>query len=91
MFNRSQWNFAHVTTVLLSWRAQNFLVFGRIRYELEHCEFSLKFEFDLNIVIGTAVPHIFGIISIMYFSYFHYMVYLLYTFAEFNYPHPHPH
>ena len=39
MLNRSR-HFAHVTTVLLSWRVQNFVVIGSICYEQEHYKIS---------------------------------------------------
>ena len=56
LFNWSQWNFAHVTTVLLSWRVQNFLVIGRICYEQEYGEISFIFYFDRNIVSQGLDP-----------------------------------
>ena len=38
-FNRSQRNFAHVTTVTLSWHVQNFIVIGWPYFKSEHCFF----------------------------------------------------
>ena len=54
ILNRSQRNFAHVTTVTLSWRVQNFVVVGRAHFKLEYCKFWSNFEFDRNIVSGTG-------------------------------------
>ena len=54
ILNRSQRNFAHVTTVTLSWRVQNFVVVGRVHFKLEHCKIWSNFEFDRNIVSGTG-------------------------------------
>ena len=54
MCNRSQRNFAHVTTVTLSWRMQNFVVIGDVYFEREHSKFWSNFEFDRNIVSGTG-------------------------------------
>ena len=54
MLNQSQWNFAQVTTVLLSWCVQNFIVVGWIYYEQEYYEVSSNFEFDRNMVSGTG-------------------------------------
>ena len=51
---RSQRYFAHVTTVSLSWRVQNFVVIGRVYSKLEHSEFSSNFEFDRNMLSGTG-------------------------------------
>ena len=56
LFNRSQQHFAHVTTVILSWCVQNFVVytivtcakFGCDRwstFKLEHCNFWSNFKF----------------------------------------------
>ena len=44
----------NVTTVLLSWRVQNFTVISWICYEQEHYKISLNFEFDWNIVSRWA-------------------------------------
>ena len=38
-FNRSQRNFAHVMTVILLWRVQNFVVISRVHIKPEHCKF----------------------------------------------------
>ena len=54
MLNWSQWNFAHVTTVTLSRRVQNFVVIGWGHFKPEHCKFWSNFEFDRNIVSGTG-------------------------------------
>ena len=54
MPNQSQRNFAHVTTVTLSWRVQNFDVIGSVHFKPEHGKFWSNFEFDRNIVSGTA-------------------------------------
>ena len=54
MRNQSQRNFAHVTTVTLSWRVQNFVVIGRVNFKPEHCKFWSNFEFDRNIISGTG-------------------------------------
>ena len=35
VLNRSQWNFAHITTVLLSWQVQIFIVIGWLYIEHE--------------------------------------------------------
>ena len=48
-------NFAHVTTVALSWRVQNIVVIGRIHFTLECFEFSSNFEFDRKMLSGTGV------------------------------------
>ena len=54
---RTQRNCAHVTTVLLSWHVQNFVVIDSICNEQEHCEVSSNFEFDRNTVSGTGACH----------------------------------
>ena len=54
MLNRSQRNFAHVTTVLLSWRLQNFVVIGWSDFEPQHYKISLNLEFEWNIVSGMG-------------------------------------
>ena len=54
VLNWSQWNFAHVTTVTLSWRMQNFVVIVDINVELEHsnfCRISNSIEISL---VGQA-------------------------------------
>ena len=43
-----------ISTVELSWRVQNFVVVGRVYFELEPCKFWSNFEFDRNIVSGTG-------------------------------------
>ena len=43
LFSRSQQNFAHVTTVTLSWNVQNFVVISWYRFKPEHCKFLLAF------------------------------------------------
>ena len=57
MLNRSQWNFAQATTVLVSWHVQNLccVVIGWICYEQEHYKFLFSFEFNRNIISGTGV------------------------------------
>ena len=52
--DQSQWNLAHVTTVTLSWRVQNFIVFGWARFKPEHSKFCSNLEFNLNPVSGTG-------------------------------------
>ena len=52
MIKQSQQNFAHLTTVLLSWGVQNFIVIGQICYEQEHYKIWLNFEFNQNIICG---------------------------------------
>ena len=54
MINRSQLNFANVTTVTLSWRVQSFAVISRIYFEPEHWKFWSNFEFDWNTVSGMG-------------------------------------
>ena len=54
ILDRSQRNFAHVTTVALSWRVQNIVVIGRVYCTLECFEFSSNFEFDRNMLSGTG-------------------------------------
>ena len=54
MLHRSQRNFAHVTTVLLSWRVQNFVVIDWAYFKLERSQFWSNFEFDRNSVSGTG-------------------------------------
>ena len=54
MHCRSQWYFAHVTTVSLSWRVQNIVVIGPVYSKLERSEFSSNFEFDRNMFSGTG-------------------------------------
>ena len=54
IFDRSQRYFAHVTTVLLSWRVQNIVVIGSVYFTLECFEFSSNFEFDRNMLSGTG-------------------------------------
>ena len=52
IFGRSQWNFAHVTTVLLSWCVQNFIVIGGRHVKPEHSKFWWNLEFDRNTISG---------------------------------------
>ena len=59
MINGSQRNFAHATTVTLSWRVQNFVVIGSVRFKPELCKFWLNFEFDRNIVSGTGARSVY--------------------------------
>ena len=47
-------DFAHVTTVTLSWRVQNIVVIRRGYFTLECFEFSANFEFDRNMLSGTG-------------------------------------
>ena len=54
ILDRSQRYFTHVTTVTLSWRAQNIVVVGRVHFTLECFEFSSNFEFDRNMLCGTG-------------------------------------
>ena len=54
ILDRSQQDFAHVTTVTLSWRVQNIVVIGRVYFTLECFEFSSNFEFDRNMLNGTG-------------------------------------
>ena len=54
MLYRSQRNFAHVTTVTLSWRVQNFFVIGGLPFKPEYCKFGSNFKFSRNIVSGTG-------------------------------------
>ena len=43
-------NFVHITTVILSWHVQNFVVLGWAHCKPEHCKFWLNFEFDQNTI-----------------------------------------
>ena len=54
MLNRSQRNFAHITTVTLSWLVQNFVLLRRLHFQSEHFKFWCNFEFDRNIISGTG-------------------------------------
>ena len=54
ILDRSQQYFAHVTTVTLSWRVQNIVVIGGVYFTLECFEFSSNFEFERNMLSGTA-------------------------------------
>ena len=54
MHNRSQINFAHLTTMQLSWCVQNFVVIGTVYFKPEHGKFWANFEFDRNAVSGTG-------------------------------------
>ena len=53
-FGQSQWNFAHVMTVTLSWHVQNFIVIGWAHFKPEHYKFWSNFKFDRNIINGTG-------------------------------------
>ena len=55
MLNRSQWNFAHVMTVQLSWHVQNFVVIGGVHFKPEDCKVWSYFEFDRNTVSHVSV------------------------------------
>ena len=51
MINRSQWNFAHVTTCAkLLWCVQNFVVIGREHFKQEH------WKFWLNVLLVAQAP-----------------------------------
>ena len=52
--NRSQRNFADVTTVTLSWRVQNFVVIVRAHLKTEDGKLWSNFDFDRNIVSGKG-------------------------------------
>ena len=54
IFNRSQQNFAHVTTVTLSWSVQNFVVIGWAHFKPEHCVTLSNFKFNRDTVIETG-------------------------------------
>ena len=54
VLNRSQRNFASVTTVTLSWRVQNVFVIGLWYFQSEHSKCWSNFELDRNIVSGTG-------------------------------------
>ena len=54
MFNWSQRNFVHITTVTLLWRIQNFIVIGRVHFKPQHCKVWSNFEFHRNIISGTG-------------------------------------
>ena len=54
ILNWSQRNFVQATTVILSWRVQNFVVIGREYFKSKHCKIWSNFEFDRNIVSGTG-------------------------------------
>ena len=54
MINWSQQNFAHVTTVKLSWHVQNFVVISWICYEQEYYKIEFNFEFDCNSISGMG-------------------------------------
>ena len=55
--NQSQKNFAHITTVGLSWLVQDVIVICQICYEQEHYKVSLNFKFNRNIICGTATSN----------------------------------
>ena len=52
--NGSQRNFAHITTVSLSWCVHNFIVLGKVNFKPEHGKFWSNFELDRNIGSGTS-------------------------------------
>ena len=52
IFSWSQWNFAHVMTVTLSWHVQNFIVISQARFKPEQCKVWSIFEFDQNTING---------------------------------------
>ena len=52
--SQSQRNFAHVTTVTLSWRVQHFVVIGKVYFKPGHFKFWSNFQFDRNIISGTG-------------------------------------
>ena len=54
MLNWSQRHFAHVKTITLSWRVQNFVENCRVYFKPEHGKFWPVFEFDRNIVSWTG-------------------------------------
>ena len=54
ILDRSQWYFAHVTTVILSWQVQNIVVIGSAYFTPECFKFSSNFEFDRNMLSGTG-------------------------------------
>ena len=58
VFGRPQRNFAHVTTVTLSWRVQNSVVIGWVHFKPEFCKFWSNFEFFRNIVSGRGASRI---------------------------------
>ena len=49
-----QRNFAHVTTVQLSWHVQNFVVIDWACFTLQRSKFWSNFEFDQNTISGTG-------------------------------------
>ena len=48
VMSRPQQKFARVTTVLLSWRVQNFIEIGPICYEQEHYNILLNFPRNIS-------------------------------------------
>ena len=54
IFGWSQQNFAHVTTVTLSWHVQNFVMISSARSKLEQGKFLLNFEFHQSTVSGMG-------------------------------------
>ena len=54
ILDRSQRNFAHVTTVTLLWHVQNFVVIIWACFKSEHYKFRWNFEFDRNIINGMG-------------------------------------
>ena len=57
MLNWSQRNFAHITTVTLSWHVQNFVVISKVHFKPEHCKIWSNFEFNQNIVSGICARY----------------------------------
>ena len=50
IFCQSQWNFSHITTVLLSWLVLNVVVIGWAHFKPGHCKFWLNFKFNWNTI-----------------------------------------
>ena len=69
MLDRSQLHFAHVTTVTLSWRVQNFVVIGLIDFKPQHCNFWSNYEFDRNSVSGTGAWSLARCLVVVHYSY----------------------
>ena len=66
--DQSQRNFAHITTVTLSWCVQNFFVIGSAYFKLEHSKFVSYYEFDRNTISGTGAWH-----DLLVRGYFHHL------------------
>ena len=55
ILNRSQWNFAHATTVELSWRVQNLIVIGWVCFKLEHSKFDrISNSIEISLVVRAS-------------------------------------